>query len=84
MLSTIFSRLMRSFFFCFELVSTRSLRSSSRELDQIQADEQLADGFGAHFGFEGAVAVLRLGLAVLFLGQSCCRSSSVVPGSVTT
>ena len=59
--STIFSRLIRSFFFCFELVSISSARSSCDSFTRSSSMQQLADGLGAHVGLERAVAVLARG-----------------------
>ena len=71
--STIFSRLIRSLAFCFEPVSLSSIAEVVGELHQVECLQQLADGLGAHVGFERAFAVLLAGRAVLVLGQQLLR-----------
>ena len=81
MASTIFRRLMRSFFFCFEDGLGQVDPQLLRELDEVQFHEQLADGLGAHVGVEGPFAVLLAGFAVLVFGEELLRLQGRVAGA---
>ena len=77
-ISTVFRRLMMSFWRCFERVDRSSSRNLEAELREVQAPQHLLDGFGAHVRVE-LRAVLGAVLTVLLFGEELLLLERGVP-----